>query len=83
LHAAVAAAGRVKDCDEVFLIGGADLYAQAFEFADRLHLTEIDADFEGDAHFPNWDRSRWRETAREAHRTEAGLDYSFVTYERK
>jgi dihydrofolate reductase len=79
LPAAVAAAG---DTDEVFLIGGADLYSQAFEFADRLQLTEIDADFEGDAYFPNWDRSQWRETAREAHQTEAGLGYAFVTYER-
>jgi dihydrofolate reductase len=79
LHAAVAAAGET---DEVFVIGGADLYAQAFDFADRLQLTEIDADFEGDAHFPNWDRSKWREAARETHRAEAGFDYDFVTYER-
>jgi len=79
LHAAVAAAGET---DEVFVIGGAELYAQAFEFADRLQLTEIDADFEGDAWFPNWDRSKWREAARETHRTDAGLGYAFVTYER-
>jgi dihydrofolate reductase len=79
LHAAVAAAG---EADEVFVIGGAELYAQAFEFADRLQLTEIDADFDGDAHFPNWNRAAWRETAREAHRTESGLAYAFVTYER-
>lgn len=79
LHAAVTAAG---DTDEVFLIGGAELYAQAFEFADRLQLTEIDADFEGDAFFPNWDRSQWREVARETHNTDAGLGYAFVTYAR-
>jgi dihydrofolate reductase len=79
LHAAVAAAG---DTDEVFVIGGAELYAQAFEFADRLQLTEIDADFEGDAHFPNWNRAAWRETGRATHRADAGFDYAFVTYER-
>ena len=79
LHAAVNAAG---DTDEVFVIGGAELYTQAFEFADRLQLTELDADFEGDAHFPNWDRSQWRETARESHRTESDIGYAFVTYER-
>jgi dihydrofolate reductase len=83
LHAAVAAAGQMENGDEVFVVGGADLYAQAFDFADRLQLTEIDADYEGDAHFPNWDRSHWRETAREAHLTDTGLGYSFVTYERK
>jgi dihydrofolate reductase len=79
LHAAVAAAG---DTDEVFVIGGADLYTQAFEYADRLQLTEIDADFEGDAHFPDWDRRQWRETARETHHTDTSLGYAFVTYER-
>jgi dihydrofolate reductase len=79
LQAAIAAAGNV---DEVFVIGGAELYAQAFEFADRLQLTEIDADFEGDAHFPNWNRAAWRETARETHQAEGGLDYAFVTYDR-
>ena len=79
LHAAVTAAGNT---DEVFVIGGAELYSQAFDFADRLQLTEIDADFEGDAYFPNWDRSRWHETSREAHQTDAGLGYAFVTYER-
>ncbi|MBI5786315.1 MAG: dihydrofolate reductase [Rhodocyclales bacterium] len=79
LHAAVTSAGET---DEVFVIGGAELYAQAFEFADRLQLTELDADYEGDAHFPNWDRSQWRETARESHRTESDIGYAFVTYER-
>jgi dihydrofolate reductase len=82
LHAAVTAAGQMENGDEVFVVGGAELYAQAFEFADRLQLTEIDADYEGDAYFPNWDRSKWRETARETHHTDAGLGYAFVTYER-
>jgi dihydrofolate reductase len=79
LQAAVAAAGEV---DEVFVIGGAELYAQAFEFADRLQLTEIAADFAGDAHFPDWSRATWHETARETRRAEAGYEYAFVTYER-
>ncbi|MBU1236839.1 MAG: dihydrofolate reductase [Gammaproteobacteria bacterium] len=79
LHAAVAAAGET---DEVFVIGGAELYAQAFEYADRLQLTEIDADYEGDAWFPEWDRSQWRDTARETQQADDGLSYAFVTYER-
>lgn len=79
LQAAVSAAGNV---DEVFVIGGAELYSQALEVADRLQLTEIAADFKGDAQFPAWNRSQWRETARQSHRAEAGYDYAFVTYER-
>lgn len=76
---AIAACG---DDVEVFFVGGAELYGQVLALADRLHLTEIQADFEGDAHFPDFDRSQWREVARERHRSEGGLDYHFVTYER-
>ena len=65
-----------------FVIGGAELYAHALPLAQRLELTEIDADIEGDAHFPHWDRRPWREAARETHRAEAGWNYSFVSYER-
>ncbi len=79
LPAAIAAAG---DSDEVFVIGGAELYAQALGIADQLQLTEIAADFEGDTRFPGYDRSVWRETARQQHRAEAGFDYAFVTYGR-
>lgn len=68
---------------EVFLIGGAQLYADAMPGADRLIVTEIDADFDGDAHFPQIDPRRWVVTSRETHRSEAnGFDYAFVTYER-
>jgi dihydrofolate reductase len=78
LPAALAAAKG----DEAFVIGGAELYQAALPLADRLQLTEIDADFDGDTHFPAIDPSEWRETAREPHRDETGLGYAFVTYER-
>lgn len=78
LPAAVAAAGA----DEAFVIGGAELYAAAMPLADRLHLTELAAAFEGDTHFPAVDSRHWRQTAREAHSGEGALDYAFVTYQR-
>ncbi|MCY1223322.1 Dihydrofolate reductase [compost metagenome] len=69
--------------DQIFLIGGAQLYAEAMPSADRLVVTEIDADVEGDAFFPPIDRTQWLETARETHHSEAnGFDYAFVTYDR-
>jgi dihydrofolate reductase len=74
LEAALAAAG---DAPEVFVIGGAELYAAALPRADRLHLTLIDAEYEGDALFPAFDPADWRETAREP-----GPGFTFVTYER-
>ncbi len=70
------------DETEVFCIGGAQLYAQVLPQANRLYLTEIDADFEGDAWFPVFDRTAWHETAREAQVSAEGLRYAFVTYTR-
>jgi len=77
------AAAAATHSDEVFVIGGADIYRQALPRAQRLQLTEIDLDFAGDVHFPPADPARWRETAREAHHAEANFDYAFVTYERR
>jgi dihydrofolate reductase len=74
LDDAIASAG---DAPEVFVIGGAELYAAAFPRADRLHLTLIDADYDGDTFFPAFDPADWRETARES-----GAGFAFVTYER-
>lgn len=69
--------------EQVFLIGGAQLYVEALPSADRLIVTEIDADVAGDAYFPAIDRSKWVEVSRETHHSAAnGFDYAFVTYER-
>lgn len=69
---------------EVFIVGGAELYAQALPHVDTLHITEIAQDVEGDAHFPAFARSEWQEVSREAHHQDAPrpLDYAFVTYSR-
>ena len=81
LEASVALAASAGAA-EAFVIGGADIYAQALPIADRLQLTEIDRDFAGDAYFPAVDPTQWRETLRELQHAEAGFDYAFVTYER-
>lgn len=60
---ALAAAGG----DELMVVGGAEIYRLALPYADRLHLTEVDAAPEGDAYFPSFDRDAFRETLREAH----------------
>jgi len=72
-----AAIALCKDADEVFFIGGADLYTQAIPLADRLYLTEVDIEAEGD-------RSAFREVSRESHTGEKGdaLGFYFVVYER-
>jgi len=83
LEAAIAAiAACAGTADEIFVIGGAQIYAEALPLARRLYLTEIRAEFPGDAHFPAFDRGAWRETAREHHRAESGIEFDFTVYER-
>lgn len=71
--------------EEVFFVGGADLYRQALPIANRIYLTEIRRVFDGDAFFPEFDMSQWSETSREPHRTDGdnGFEYHYVIYDRK
>ncbi|MCX8114748.1 MAG: type 3 dihydrofolate reductase [Burkholderiaceae bacterium] len=80
-----AALAACADASEVFVIGGTEAYREALPLADRLLLTEIDADIEGDAHFPPFDRADWREVSREAHPAseQCPYAYAYVTYERR
>jgi dihydrofolate reductase len=73
--AAVAAAEAVDE--QVFVVGGAQVYADALALADRLELTWVDAAPEGDAFFPEVDWSRWRELHRDD-----GDGVAYTTYVR-
>lgn len=66
---------------EAFLIGGTQLYAEGIAYADKLIITEIDTDVEGDATFPAPDPAQWEAVSREAHQAEA-FDYARVVYRR-
>lgn len=70
---------------EIMLIGGASLYEQALPIADRLYLTEVHAQVEGDAFFPEFNRSEWVERSREDCPADTGnpFAYSFVVYEKR
>ncbi len=70
--------------EEVMVIGGAKLFDQILPRADRIYLTEIEADFAGDTFFPEFDGGAWRETQRIAHHIDAQNphEYSFVILER-
>ena len=67
---------------EVMVIGGGEIYRAALPRADCIELTEVHGSFDGDAHF-DFERSDWRETARETNTTPDGLAYSYVTLSRK
>ncbi len=69
--------------DEVFLIGGAELYQAGLKLAHKLYITEIELEVAGDAFFPKLVSTEWQETEREAHTSEKGLSFSYATYIRK
>jgi len=81
----VAVAGSVDEALEIaasqrqdaFIAGGAEVYRQTLEIADRIELTEVDQSPEGDTWFPTVDWANWREVARDAH-----PGFTFVTYDR-
>jgi len=66
----------------VWIIGGAEVYAQALPLANVAEITEIEAAYEGDAFAPQFD-PQWVQTARERHVSSNGLKFSFITYTRQ
>lgn len=70
--------------DEVAVVGGAQIYAQAFPLASRLRLTRVHASPEGDVHFPDFDPEQWQEIGREGPVQGEKDEYafSFIDYER-
>ena len=70
---------------ELMVIGGAELYRQALPLAQRLYLTEIDAELDGDTRFPAFERDDWREIASESRPADErhAWPYRFVTLERR
>jgi len=73
-----------KDSDEAFIIGGANVYKQGLNYADRLYITEVQSDVEGDILFPQFDKSQWKEILREKRKAdeENKYDLDFVVYEK-
>ncbi len=73
------------DVDEVMIMGGSGIYDQALARADRLYLTEVHAEVEGDIFFPEFDKGDWVEIGREDHYADEKneFDYSFVILERR
>ncbi len=73
-----------KTEDEVFIVGGAEIYRQAMHLTDRIYLTIVHHSFDADTFFPEIDYKDWKEAAREDHETDEkhAFSYSFITLER-
>ena len=84
VHSIEEALQVARDAPEVIVMGGESFYQQLLPQADRLLLTMIDLEIDGDAWFPQWNESEWQETGREDHTIDEKnhWSYSFVTMER-
>jgi len=71
--------------EEVFIIGGGEIYKQSMDFWDRLYITEIDEDVEGDIYFTDPDYSKWELTSNVEHKKDDDnpFDFAFKVYDRK
>lgn len=71
--------------DEVFVIGGAEIYRLALPRADRLYITSVETDLAGDAFFPEWSSEDFHEISRERHGADErhAFAYQFLVLERK
>ena len=81
-HSLEAACAACPPDSTAWVIGGAELYAQALTLASVAVVTEIDADFEGDAFAPRFGPA-WVETSRESQASINGLTFSFATYQKQ
>ena len=66
---------------DIYIGGGANLYAQTLDMADVLYITEIDGEFEGDTYFPAFDESLFTKETESHH--QSTVPYTYVTYKRK
>jgi len=65
------------NADEVSIIGGTSIFRETLPIADRIHLTEVEADVEGDTFFPDFDRGEWVEQEVERHPADERHEYPF------
>lgn len=80
-----AALALCKGEDEVFIVGGAEIYKLSLHLTDRIYLTIIHEQFEGDSFFPEISKTLWKEVAHQDHEPDDKnpLPYSFITLERQ
>lgn len=71
--------------EEVFVIGGAQIYRLFLPLVNKMYITEVHTEAKGDIRFPDFDKALWKTVSREDHKADNNnpYDYSFVVYERK
>ena len=84
VHSIDDALQRAANDPEIFIIGGAKIYAQTLDRADRLYLTLVHATVPGDTYFPEFNRAEWIEHGKERHEADEknSYAYSFITLDK-
>lgn len=77
LESAIETAKNYAGNEEIFIIGGGNVYEQALKITDKIYLTEVKASIEGDAFFPALNIDEWKETARISHQKDEKNEYDF------
>ena len=79
-----AALAATTDEAETMIIGGANIYEQTLAHADRLYLTLVDTDLDGDAFFPEWAETEWHVTDKSEHHQDENhiFNYTFIILDR-
>ncbi len=68
---------RSSEDEEIFIIGGGEIYKLGFKYVDKLYITEINAEVKGNTYFPEWDKKYWNEISRISHPSDKKHPYSF------
>ena len=76
------AISMVDDSSEIFIIGGEQIYTISLSLATHLYITKVNANYKGDAFFPDFIQNDWREVGREDLISESNLNFSFLKYEK-
>lgn len=84
VHSTGEALDAAEDFEQCFVIGGASVYMQFFNYLERVYVTKIDIEPQSDSFFPNLDRNpEWECVSQEPWEEENGIRYCFCTYEKK
>ncbi|MGN1148262.1 MAG: dihydrofolate reductase [Lachnospiraceae bacterium] len=81
LKQAIEKAQRLRPGENIYISGGAGLYREAIDLVEKMYITEVDADIEGDTYFPEFDTNLFVKEIDE--RVEGEIPYTYVTYTRK
>ena len=68
---------RASEDEEIFIIGGGEIYKLGFKYVDKLYITEIYAEVDGNTYFPEWNKKDWKEISRISHPSDEKHEYSF------